>query len=78
MTAQRLIVALPIANIDGELVPMEPVQCESIEKARVMVDKLMRTSAGAIAWWREADPTTGDYGPPHIIAKRGKVPADLE
>jgi hypothetical protein len=76
--AQKLIVVLPIQEIDGELVPGEAIQAENEEKARALAKKLAGTHAGVIAWTRSADPDLGEYGPPQVIVKRGKVPADLE
>jgi hypothetical protein len=78
MTAQRLIVVLPIAEIEGELVPMEPVACENTTKAKALAQKLSRTHAGVIAWERRADPDLGEYGPPQEIGRWGKVPDGLE
>lgn len=75
---QKLIVVLPIAEIEGELVPMEPVQAETIEKAKGLARKLAVTHAGVIAWARDADPDLGEYGEPKVIVKIGKVPDRME
>jgi hypothetical protein len=76
--AERLIVVLAFADIQGVLVPADPVQCESEAKARTLARKFATTHAGVLAWARNADPDLGEYGPPKLIARIGRVPEDVE
>lgn len=75
---EKLIVVLPIAEIDGDLVPMEAMQVESKAKALAIAEKLAKTHAGVVAWSRDADPALGIYSEPTVLLKMGKVPGDLE
>jgi hypothetical protein len=64
-----------VSNEDGELVPaFEPRQVDTARRARLDALLLGDGYAGVIAWSREADPETCEYGPRTVIYKRGEIP----
>lgn len=77
-TPRLIVVAAFDRNEDGELVAaFEPINLNSEDRAKRMADNLAGKHAGVIAWWRDAQPDIGEYGPPTIIAQHGDVP-DME
>jgi hypothetical protein len=76
--SQKLVVVLPFSEIEGQLVAMEAVQCESEGKAKALAEKLSKTHAGVLAWTRSADPNIGEYGPPTEIVRMGRIPDEIE
>lgn len=62
-------------NDDGELVPaFDPREMQSEQSAKTQAAALAPHHAGVIAWSRDADPNTGDYGEPVELARYGEVP----
>jgi len=55
----------------------EPLQFDSEERARRHAVGIEDKHAGVVAWWREANPTLGEYGDPTIIFQAGEV-GDLD
>ena len=66
------------AQDDGELRPaQEPQEFQSEEAAIYRARLAAPYHAGVIAWAREAEPNTGDYGDPVELFRHGAIP-DLE
>ncbi len=75
-TAPKLIVVAAFdRDGDGELRAVYgPAEAISEERAVREARKLAATHAGAIAWSRDANPSTGEYGPPKTLYVHGDVP----
>lgn len=79
MAAVTYYVALPFVRSDeGDLVAGTPVECQSVNGARMMAVRLSTTHAGAIAFSRTGDPRKGDFEPAAIIDRYGETPDDVE
>ena len=72
-------VALPFVPCDDGIAPGEAVECPSANAAVVRAEALSRKPghAGALAFSRTGDPSTGDFGEAKVIRKFGGVPDDL-
>lgn len=71
----RLIV-VQVFDLDEEGTPQasgEPMQFDSEDRARRHALGIADKHAGVIAWWREANPSLGEYGEPTIIYQAGEV-----
>ena len=67
-----------MASDDGAA-PGEAVECLSANAAVMRAEALSRKPghAGALAFSRTGDPSTGDFGETKVIRKFGDVPDDL-
>lgn len=72
-------VALPFVMADDGLAPGEAVECLSANAAVMRAEALSRKPgcAGAVAFSRTGDPSSGDFGDAKVIRKFGEVPDDL-
>ena len=71
-------VALPIlAGEDGDLYAGEGIEAQSEREARSRASALAQGNAGAVAFSRSGDPSTGEFEPAVIIASFGNLPADI-
>ncbi len=79
MDPVRLIVVMAFSRSDeGELVPaFEAMQFEVEDRAIRSARDLAGKHVGVIAWAREAQPDTKEYGPPNVLFQSGEVP-DME
>jgi hypothetical protein len=67
-------VALPFErNSDGELVAGEPRDAQSQSAAVRLAAALAATKAGAVAFSRTGDPSTGEFADAVILARYGEV-----
>jgi hypothetical protein len=72
-------VALPFINGDDGSVPGEAVECTS-ERAAIMRAELFSRKdgmAGAIAFSRSGDPSSGEFADAVLLRAFGDVPTDL-
>ncbi len=60
----------------GRIVPDQAVQAQSEDHARRMALRLSETRAGAVAFSRSGDPTTGEYEDAIILASYGYMPEE--
>lgn len=79
MSEVTYYVALPFALADDGLAPGDAVECLSANAAVMRAETLSRKPghAGAIAFSRTGDPSSGDFGDAKLIRKFGDVPDDL-
>lgn len=72
-------VALPFVMADDGLAPGEAVECLSAKAAVMRAEALSRKPgcAGAVAFSRTGDPSSGDFGDAKVIRRFGEVPDDL-
>jgi hypothetical protein len=79
MTAITYYAVLPfIRDEDGNLWPDEAVECPSAYAASTRAQGLVNsTKAGAVAFSRSGDPSTGEFDDAVVLARVGEVPADL-
>lgn len=72
-------VALPFVTGDEGLAPGEAVECLSANAAVMRAEALSRKPgcAGAVAFSRTGDPSSGEFGDARVIRKFGEVPDDL-
>jgi len=76
MTAMTYYVALPFVRVDGgELAAGEPQECQTATAAERRARSLAATYAGAVAFARTGDPSTGDFEAAQVLARFGDVPA---
>lgn len=79
MASITYYVAIPFGRSeDGDLVAGEPKECQSEAAARSAASRLALINAGAIAFSRTGDPTTGDFEPAKIVARYGETPEYVE
>ncbi len=72
-------VALPfVVSEEGELVPGDGKDFQNARSAQVMAEAMVRTHAGAIAFSRTGDPTTGEFEPVVILGHYGTTPDEVE
>lgn len=79
MSEVTYYVALPFVFSDDGIAPGEAVECLSANAAVMRAEALSRKPghAGAIAFSRTGDPSSGDFGDAKLIRKFGDVPDDL-
>lgn len=78
MSAITYFVALPIlSGEDGELFASGGIECRTAQEATRRASVLSATHAGALAFSRTGDPSTGDFEPAVILSKHGELPSDL-
>lgn len=72
-------VALPFVMADDGLAPGEAMECLSANAAVMRAEALSRKPgcAGAVAFSRTGDPSSGDFGDAKVIRRFGEVPDDL-
>ncbi len=57
----------------SDLVPLEPVECQSADQARRRAGAAAAVHAGAVAFSRTGDPASGEFGEATVIATYGEV-----
>ena len=75
-TPTKLIVLMAFED-DGEggLRPaFEPREFQSEDRAKREAASMADRYRGVIAWSRDAEPNTGDYGKPVVLFQHGEVP----
>jgi len=69
-------VAMPfIRTDDGDLVPGEAVECPTASAAIREAERLGHLHAGAVAFSRSGDPSTGEFRDAEILRSIGDVPS---
>jgi hypothetical protein len=56
----------------GGVLPDSPFQAQNIDHARRMARRMAQTKAMVVAFMREGNPKTGDYGDPKLIYAHGE------
>jgi len=78
ITPTKLIVYLAfVRDEEGELQPAFEAREAQNEAAAKQQARLLWSSgkyAGALAWWRSADLTNGEFGDPVVLFHEGEVP----
>ena len=79
MSVTTYYAVLPfIRDEDGNLWPDRAVACPSAYAAETRAQGLVNASkAGAVAFSRTGDPSTGEFDEAVVLAAIGDVPADL-
>jgi hypothetical protein len=79
MSEVTYYVALPFVAADDGITPGEAVECFSPVAAVMRAEALSRKPGhvGAVAFSRNGDPATGEFGDAALIRKFGEVPNDL-
>lgn len=78
MASITYYVALPIlAGEDGDLYAGEGIEAQSEREARSRASALAQGNAGAIAFSRSGDPSTGEFEPAVVIASFGDLPTEI-
>lgn len=69
-------VALPFVMADDGLAPGEAMECLSANAAVIRAEALSRKPgcAGAVAFSRTGDPSSGDFGDAKVIRKFARCP----
>ena len=79
MASVTYYVALPfVISDEGDLVAGEPVECQSANAARMMAVRMAATHAGAIAFSRTGDPSSGEFEPAKIFDRFGQTPNEVD
>lgn len=60
------------------LVADMPREARSEEDAQRLAQRLATVREGVVAFYRDGDVSTGDYEDPVVIAKHGRLPAEIE
>lgn len=61
----------------GALIADMPREARDEAQAIRLAERLASNRAGVIAFSRTGDPTTGDYDDAVVLARHGRVPAEL-
>lgn len=69
-------VAMGFELIDGELIAMDPAECQSSTQAISRARSLAASKAGAVAFSRTGDPNLGEFSDAVVLFTSGDVPAD--
>lgn len=79
MTDVTYYVALPFVYSDDGVAAGEAAECLSANAAVIRAEALSRKpgNAGAVAFSRTGDPSSGDFSDAKLIRKFGDVPDDL-
>lgn len=79
MSEVTYYVALPFVFSDEGVAAGEPAECMSANAAVMRAEALSRKPghAGAVAFSRTGDPSSGDFSDARLIRKFGDVPDDL-
>ena len=79
MASVTYFAVLPfVRNDDGELCPVEAVECASATVAAFRSQAIGAERAGAVAFSRTGNPDTGERADAVILARVGETPVDLE
>ena len=71
-------VVLPFAkDEEGELVPLDPIEAQSVDGAKRRAASVAADRGGAVAFSRTGEPSTGDFDDATVLGCYGEVPADL-
>jgi hypothetical protein len=63
-------------DAEGELVALDPMECQSSSQATSRARSLAASKAGAIAFSRTGDPELGEFEDAKVLWQGGEVPAD--
>ena len=75
MAAVTYYVALPfLRNDDGDLIAGEAQERQSAGAALREARRMLETSAGAVAFSRAGDPSTGDFDDAVVLERFGETP----
>ena len=79
MAEETYYVAVAFVATDGGIVPAERVECLNPSAAVMRAEALSQKPgyAGALAFSRSGDPSTGEFTDATVIRKFGDVPDDL-
>lgn len=69
-------VAMGFELVDGELIAMDPAECQSSTQAISRARLLAASKAGAVAFSRTGDPELGEFADAVVLWQGGEVPAD--
>lgn len=78
MASITYFVALPFVEGESELAPGEPAELQSATAAVARARAMAERAAGALAFARSGDPSSGDFEPAVILARFGRAPDELE
>lgn len=79
MASVTYFAVLPfVRNEEGELCPMEAVECRSAASSASRARAVGATTAGAVAFCRTGDPESGEWADAVVLARAGETPPDLE
>jgi hypothetical protein len=70
-------VAMGFELVDGDLIAMDPAECQSSAQAISRARSLANTKAGAVAFSRTGDPMLGDFEDAKVLWQGGEVPTDV-
>jgi hypothetical protein len=70
-------VAIGFELIDGELVAMDPAECQSSTQAISRARSLAASKAGAVAFSRTGDPNIGEFADAVVLFSAGDVPDEI-
>jgi hypothetical protein len=77
MASVTYYVALPfVEGEDGDLVAGEAQECQTATAAIRRAESMSKVNAGAVAFSRTGDPSTGEFGAAEMLRKFGNVPAE--
>jgi hypothetical protein len=69
-------VALPFEDCEGELIAGEAQECQTATAAVRRAQSMSKVSAGAVAFSRRGDPSSGEFEAAEVLSKFGNVPAE--
>lgn len=76
MASVTYYVALPFdQNEEGDLVAGEAQECQTATAAIRRAQSMAKVNAGAVAFSRRGDPSTGEFEEAEVLGAYGKVPA---
>ena len=70
-------VAMGFELVDGELIAMDPAECQSSTQAISRARSLASSKAGAVAFSRTGDPNIGEFEDAKVLWQGGEVPTDV-
>ena len=70
-------VAMGFELIDGDLVAMDPAECQSSTQAISRARSLAAKKAGAVAFSRTGDPNIGEFSDAVVLFSAGDVPDEI-
>jgi hypothetical protein len=70
-------VAMGFELVDGELIAMDPAECQSSSQAISRARSLAASKAGALAFSRTGDPMLGEFSDAVVLFSAGEVPDEI-
>jgi hypothetical protein len=70
-------VAMGFELVDGELIAMDPAECQSSSQAISRARSLATSKAGAVAFSRTGDPMLGEFDEAVVLFTAGDVPDEI-